>query len=126
MPRAVRTRSELFPGWGWPDIGAVAAGLLVGLMLQWLFGLIDHAHTSGFIGRIVLVVVSVAVATGAVRDPTGGGSPWRRAQDWQRYLRRPRRYLFRHGMGGPRIARHDQVALAPPPLLAGIGPPLGK
>jgi len=96
VPRAVRTRNELFPGWGWPEIGAVAAGLLVGFVLQWVFGLIDHAHASGLIGRLILVVIPVATATGAVRDPTGGGSPWRRIQDRRRYMRRPRRYLYQY------------------------------
>lgn len=96
VPRAVRTRMELFPGIGVPEILSLLCGGAVGAAAQGLFALLPLPLGARLAGRVALVTLPIAVAFAAGRD-MGGGSAWHLGRVWWRWRQRPQRHLYRRG-----------------------------
>ncbi len=90
IPRRITQRWELFPGWGWAEIGATGVGLLVGgvlLGLAWLLGL-------PLAVCVVLLILPAGAGAGIARPLPVGGSALEMLQQGRQFLRDRRLYLF--------------------------------
>ena len=94
MPRAVRTRFEFSPGWGWPEVLSLIAGAAVGFGLQWLFVLLRLHGGTAFGVRAFLFTLPPGAAFLLVKSDAAGGSLWRQYGAMRAYRRRPRLYVY--------------------------------
>ncbi len=96
MPRAVRARFEFAPGWGGPEVGALAGGAVIGFVLQWVWA---HLPLPGGLlagGRAALLALPAAAAFGLVHADASGGSLLGQLRAARAYGRKPHRYLYRY------------------------------
>lgn len=96
VPRAVTARTELFPGFGFAELGLLAAGGALGLLLF----LILHAFGVPLPPCFIVAVIPTAAGYFAGRaDPHGvrllAYVTW--AREW---MRRPKLWLYVQGTGG--------------------------
>ena len=95
VPRAARARFAFAPGFGLPELLAVVAGRALGALLQWLWTLVPLQCPAAFGGRVFLFAPPPAAGFMLLHRDGRGSSLWGqgRALGW---MRRPRRYLYRH------------------------------
>ncbi len=92
VPRAVRTRFELFPGWGVAEIAAAGLGLGLGLGLQAGWAALGLRGHWPLVMRFGLGVLPAVAGLLAARS----GNAWGSARAWRAYTTGQRRYLYVH------------------------------
>lgn len=100
VPRAVRTRMEIFPGFGIPELLAVAAGAALGALLQLIPALLPLPMAAKLFGRFFCFALPPGAAWLLVKQDIGGNSLWsqlKAAREWQA---RPKVYYYRRSRGG--------------------------
>lgn len=95
VPRAVLARFEFFPGFGWPELIAVAAGGALGMALQWLVAHLPLPPAPQLFLRAFLFVVAPGAGFMLMRPDFSGFSQYDKLRAARAYARRPRRYLYR-------------------------------
>ena len=96
VPRAVRARFELAPGFGLAELGGVTAGGLTGFGLQALWALLPLHGGAAFGGRVFLFTLPVAASLLLTRQDPSGGSLLGQVRAARSFHRRPARYLYRY------------------------------
>ncbi|SFR11647.1 PrgI family protein [Desulfoscipio geothermicus] len=92
IPRNVVTRYEIFPGFGWFELGAVLAGAVVGAVL---FGIVSLFTAAGV--RFVTLVIPPAFVFAVTRPGPDGLSFYDLIRRKRRWAGSRRRYLYRRG-----------------------------
>jgi hypothetical protein len=104
VPRQIVTRTEIMSGVGPMEALLIAAGLAVGIAVQFLLALIGHlvpAHAVAvrhalLIGRFLIVVLCAGAGYMATR-PVAGGSVLDYARALRAWSARPHVYLYAQG-----------------------------
>ncbi len=97
VPRAVRSRMEVFPGFGLVEILAVAAGGAVGAVLQLIPAALPLTPAPQLFARFFAFTLPLGVAYVLVRQDLGGHSLWGQLQAFRRWANHPRIYYYRRG-----------------------------
>ena len=100
VPRAVRARFEFSPGFGAPELLAVVAGGALGALLQWLWTLLRLQGPAAFGGRVFLFALPPATGFMLLHRDGSGSSLLGQVRAALGWMRRPQRYLYRHGGWG--------------------------
>ena len=104
VPRQIVTRTEIMSGIGPMEALLIAAGLAVGIVVQFVLGLIGHlvpAHMASakhalLLGRFLVVVLCTGAGYMATR-PLAGGSILDYARAMRAWASRPHVYLYTQG-----------------------------
>lgn len=97
VPRAVRARMEIFPGFGMPELLAVAAGAAAGALLQLVPALLPLSAAAKLFARFFCFALPTGAAYLLVKQDIGGNSLYgqlKAAREWQA---RPKVYYYRKG-----------------------------
>lgn len=97
VPRAVRARLEIFPGFGIPELLAVAAGGALGAILQLVPALLPLSMAMKLFARFFCFALPTGAVYLLVKQDIGGNSLWsqlKAAREWQS---RPKVYYHRRG-----------------------------
>lgn len=89
IPRNVTAKFEFFPGFGWFELAAMAAGALVGLGLFFLSGLFTKS-----IIRFFLFVLPPGLAFFVTKQGPNGQSLLDLIRQWRRWSMAQRRYFY--------------------------------
>lgn len=89
IPRNVSAKFEFFPGFGWFELAALAAGALVGLGLYSLAGIFTRS-----VFRFALFVIPPGLAFFVTKQGPGGQSLYCLMQQYRRWSMSQRRYLY--------------------------------
>lgn len=104
VPRQIVTRTEIMSGIGPGEALLIAAGLAVGVVVQFVLALIGHvvpAHAAAvrhalLLGRFLIVVLATGAGYMATR-PVAGGSILDYARAMRAWAQRPHVYLYMSG-----------------------------
>ena len=106
IPRTIPLRYEFFPGWGWPEVKWVVAGVIVGLLAfanaTWVF------HWPAWC-RLVLLVWPGALGYFAALPGFHDTSMADQMAAWEHYRRRPRLWLYEWGRDNDGSERSDAL-----------------
>ncbi|MHB1128384.1 MAG: hypothetical protein ACYC2T_15850 [Bacillota bacterium] len=97
VPRAVTARVEIFPGLGFLELGALAAGGMVGALLQLVVLLLPFSVPSKLFMRLFLFVLPLGTAYLLVQRDMGGFSLYTQLRAAGRWSKKPRVYLYQRG-----------------------------
>lgn len=92
VPRNVVTRFQIFPGFGWFELGAVLGGAAVGAAI---FGIMS-IFTTSFL-RFAVLVAPPGLVFFATKPGPGGLSFYDLLRVRQKWARNKKRYLYRKG-----------------------------
>lgn len=93
IPRAVRTRLEIFPGFGIPESIAVGVGFMTGFITQHFLSYLPLANISLF--KIIILTVFTAVPYFAVKPDVYGNTLWKQLRDYRNWSQSQRQYLYK-------------------------------
>ncbi|MHB1128370.1 MAG: hypothetical protein ACYC2T_15780 [Bacillota bacterium] len=97
VPRAVTARMEIFPSFGFLELGALAAGGVAGALLQLVVLLLPFSVPSKLFMRLFLFVLPLGAAFLLVHRDMGGYSLYTQLRAAGRWSKKPRVYLYRRG-----------------------------
>lgn len=92
IPRNVVTKYQIFPGFGWFELGAVLAGAAVGAVL---FGIVSLFTAAGI--RFAVLVIPPGLVFTITRPGPDGLSFYDLIRRKRRWANSQRRYLYRRG-----------------------------
>lgn len=95
VPRDVQTRTEIFPGFGFAELGAVVIGAVIGAILQLLPWVLPIPAGPKLFFRLFLVVLPIAIAYLLVRQDFAGGSLWQQLLAYRSWAGRRKVLYFR-------------------------------
>lgn len=95
VPRAVRTRMEIFPGFGFGELAAVAAGAALGAALQLVPALLPLGAGPKLFARFFCFLLPTGAAYMLVRQDIGGYSLWGQLKAARAWQARPKVYYYR-------------------------------
>lgn len=93
IPRAVRTRLEIFPGFGVPESVAVGIGFITGFVIQHLLSLLSLPNISLF--KIIVLTLFTAIPYFAVKPDVYGNTLWKQVEDYRNWNKSQRKYLYK-------------------------------
>lgn len=93
IPRAVRTRLEIFPGFGVSESMAVGIGFIVGFAVQHLLSLLSLPNVPLF--KIIALTLFTAVPYFAVKPDIYGNTLWKQIKDYRNWSHSQRKYLYK-------------------------------
>lgn len=96
VPRAVRARFEFSAGFGLPELIAVIAGGLLGLLLQWAWSALPLRGTALFGGRVFFFALPLASGFMLLHQDAAGASLYGQLRAARAFASRPRHHLFRY------------------------------
>lgn len=93
IPRAVRARTEIFPGFGVTECIAVGVGFMTGFIIQHLLSLVPSNKMISF-AKIVILILFTAVPYFFVKPDVYGNTLWKQVRDYRSWSFGQRRYLY--------------------------------
>lgn len=95
VPQNVKTRFQLFPGFGWHEILFIAAGALIGFLIYLFLGIFTSS-----LKRIFCIVFFIAISFALISpDPKTGTSLLNLVKDYKRFKLEQKLYLYAYGRG---------------------------
>lgn len=91
IPKPIQRQYELFPGWGWVQIGLVAVGLLLGVLF---FAVLTLLRLAPVPVRMILLVVPGGMGGFLAFPPPNDQPLYQRLLAGLRFAKRPRRWLY--------------------------------
>lgn len=98
VPRAVVTRMEIFPGFGLAELGAVAAGGVIGTLLQLIGYILPLSVTARLFIRLFLFVLPLGSAYLLVHQDISGYSLYGQLKAARRWANRPQVYYYERSL----------------------------
>lgn len=95
MPRETKTKMEVFPGFGLVELGAVAAGMAVGLVLQLIPAILPLPVALKMFARLFVFVLPAAMAYMLFKQDTAGNSLFQQLKAFRVWNSRPKIYYYK-------------------------------
>ncbi|WP_231702828.1 PrgI family mobile element protein [Desulfocucumis palustris] len=91
IPQNVETKFQFFPGFGWFEVGAVAAAFLLGALLVYVLGWFTNSP-----GKYILLLLPPAAAFFLFKPTPDGSSLYQLLKNYRDWLRSRKRYLYEY------------------------------
>jgi len=95
IPRETKTKMEIFPGFGLMELGVVAAGMVLGAILQIIPAVLPLPIAPKVFARFFLFALPAGMAYMLFKQDTGGNSLYQQIKAFRAWRNRPKVYYYR-------------------------------
>ncbi|MBZ4687329.1 MAG: hypothetical protein JG764_962 [Clostridiales bacterium] len=95
VPRSVKSRMEFFPGMGLPELGALAAGAVLGYLLQLIMSILPLSVKLQLFLRFFFFALPPGIAFMLTKKTVSGTSAWQQLRDWRKFEKSRKIYYYK-------------------------------
>ena len=95
VPRETKTKMEIFPGFGFIELGAVAAGMALGGVLQLIPVILPLPIGPKLFARLFIFTLPAAMAYMLFKQDTAGNSLYQQLRAFRTWSSRPKVYYYK-------------------------------
>ncbi len=95
VPRETKTKMEIFPGFGFVEIGAVAIGMAIGGVLQLIPAVLPLSAAPKIFARIFLFALPAGMAYMLFKQNTAGNSLYQQIKAYKSWSSRSKVYYYK-------------------------------